>query len=275
MKLLGRSNVHKIHIDNSPTVEPLSEKAISAYTCPISLDIMIDPVITKQGYTFERSAVVKWLETHNTCPLTREPLNVSDLVPNKALRQTIENCRKIGQLPPAQPPTPRPSNGPSTWSVTGGGARSAFANVHYMTIYRPEEEQVNHHNTLGQLLRQAIRSLPVQPVTGTYESGPLDPVDIPENPNLEFLDESDRMMVRHAYQTVTRLNRWDYIRRYDPSRETGYMLDHDNVIAEIAGAINDDWPNHSGFSLAYTMRRIQYIAKHGLEKFRQDYCASN
>jgi hypothetical protein len=53
------------------------------------------------------------------------------------------------------------------------------------------------------------------------------------------------------------------------------MLDHDNVITEIAGAINDDWPNHSGFSLAYTMRRIQYIAKHGLEKFRQDYCASN
>ena len=62
-----------------------------AFICPITTEIMICPVMTKTGQSFDREAILEWLTHHsNTCPLTRTPLNASNLVPNHALRFRIE-----------------------------------------------------------------------------------------------------------------------------------------------------------------------------------------
>lgn len=60
----------------------------------ISFNIMWDPVITKNGRSYERSSILDHLKRQSTDPLTREPLTEADLRPNLALRQSIEEFLK-------------------------------------------------------------------------------------------------------------------------------------------------------------------------------------
>ncbi|XP_068639290.1 LOW QUALITY PROTEIN: U-box domain-containing protein 15-like [Aristolochia californica] len=74
----------------------------SEFLCPISLEIMTDPVIVATGQTYERSSIQMWLESnHRTCPITRQPLAHLSLAPNYALRNLIQQwCEKNNvQLP--------------------------------------------------------------------------------------------------------------------------------------------------------------------------------
>ncbi|KAK7243306.1 hypothetical protein RIF29_38099 [Crotalaria pallida] len=60
------------------------------FLCPITLEIMTDPVIVASGQTYERESIEKWFKSnHNTCPKTREPLAHLSLAPNYALRNLI------------------------------------------------------------------------------------------------------------------------------------------------------------------------------------------
>ncbi|CAI0469963.1 unnamed protein product [Linum tenue] len=73
----------------SQPLEPLQ-----SFYCPITRDVMVDPVETSSGQTFERSAIEKWMaEGNNLCPLTITPLDTSVLRPNKTLRQSIEEWK--------------------------------------------------------------------------------------------------------------------------------------------------------------------------------------
>ncbi|ESZ90898.1 E3 ubiquitin-protein ligase CHIP [Sclerotinia borealis F-4128] len=56
----------------------------------ISFNVMIDPVMTKTGQSYERSSILQHLERSNTDPLTREVLRKTDLRPNLGLRCAIE-----------------------------------------------------------------------------------------------------------------------------------------------------------------------------------------
>ena len=54
--------------------------------CPITLRTFHDPVIAGDGHTYERSAIVRWINEHGTSPLTRQQLNVNELQPDDYLR---------------------------------------------------------------------------------------------------------------------------------------------------------------------------------------------
>ena len=55
-------------------------------TCPITMELMRDPVITADGHTYERAAIESWMQTNNTSPLTGEPLEHRILTPNHIVR---------------------------------------------------------------------------------------------------------------------------------------------------------------------------------------------
>lgn len=60
--------------------------------CPITHNLLTelnDPVIDIDGYTYERSAIESWLRDNGTSPITRKPMQISDLRPNRALH--VEN----------------------------------------------------------------------------------------------------------------------------------------------------------------------------------------
>ena len=59
--------------------------------CPITREIMTDPVLCKDGRCYERSAIEKWLVSNDTSPLNRRiKLSSSELIPDYCLRNTIE-----------------------------------------------------------------------------------------------------------------------------------------------------------------------------------------
>jgi hypothetical protein len=74
------------------TQEKQSDKVTipEEFFCPITNEIMTDPVITPQGTSFEKSAIVDWLSRNSTCPMTREPLQANQLIPNRSLKDLIE-----------------------------------------------------------------------------------------------------------------------------------------------------------------------------------------
>ena len=62
-----------------------------AHFCCITNEVMVDPVMDREGNTYERSAIMKWLsQGHTTSPLTRNYLDVSHLTTNRALKDAIE-----------------------------------------------------------------------------------------------------------------------------------------------------------------------------------------
>ncbi|XP_009801974.1 U-box domain-containing protein 44 [Nicotiana tabacum] len=77
---------------NSLGRQPL--EPLQSFYCPITGDVMEDPVETSSGQIFERAAIEKWLADGNKlCPLTKNPLKRSDLRSNKTLRQSIEEWK--------------------------------------------------------------------------------------------------------------------------------------------------------------------------------------
>ncbi len=63
------------------------------YLCPISLQVMNDPVTTADGHAYERVHIEAWLQTNNTSPSTGARLEHKNLTPAIALRQLIEGWR--------------------------------------------------------------------------------------------------------------------------------------------------------------------------------------
>ena len=62
------------------------------FVCPITGETMIDPVSDNQDISYERKAIEDWLGRGNTqSPSTQQPLQISDLRPNIALRKLIED----------------------------------------------------------------------------------------------------------------------------------------------------------------------------------------
>ena len=63
----------------------------SQYLCPISLEIMKDPVLlTTGGVSFDRRCIQEWLSKKPVHPMTGETIDCTDLVPNGNLRELIE-----------------------------------------------------------------------------------------------------------------------------------------------------------------------------------------
>ncbi|KAL3820641.1 hypothetical protein ACJIZ3_006546 [Penstemon smallii] len=77
------------------------------FKCPISLEIMSDPVILSSGHTFDRTSIQRWLDAgHRTCPITKLPLpEPPTLIPNHALRSLIFNYSPISFPEPNSYPT--------------------------------------------------------------------------------------------------------------------------------------------------------------------------
>jgi U-box domain len=62
----------------------------SHFICPITSEVMVHPIVTRNGMNYERDAIIEWLQTGATsCPLTRQPLFLSELATNLKLKDEI------------------------------------------------------------------------------------------------------------------------------------------------------------------------------------------
>jgi hypothetical protein len=60
------------------------------FLCPITGLLMQDPVVMKDGYSFERTAIASWIARQSISPITRERISMDEAIPNRALKAAID-----------------------------------------------------------------------------------------------------------------------------------------------------------------------------------------
>ncbi|KAL2510853.1 U-box domain-containing protein 3 [Abeliophyllum distichum] len=97
----------------------------SYFRCPLSLELMLDPVIVASGQTYERASIQKWLDQGlTTCPKTGQKLAHSNLIPNHTVKALVANWCEENNI--------KFSNNP-------GGANIVVAQSHSEHISREDD----------------------------------------------------------------------------------------------------------------------------------------
>mmetsp|Transcript_34772 Transcript_34772/g.98576 ORF Transcript_34772/g.98576 Transcript_34772/m.98576 type:complete len:153 (-) Transcript_34772:264-722(-) len=68
----------------------LKEEPPHMFICPITQDVMLEPVVAADGNTYDRQAIEKWYELHDTSPLTNQKVE-GTLIPNRMLQSEIKD----------------------------------------------------------------------------------------------------------------------------------------------------------------------------------------
>jgi hypothetical protein len=154
----NRNNVTNNNDVQDNHEEEEDEQPDPSFICPLTLEVMRDPLMDRKGLNFERHAIVEWLNRGNaTCPLTREPLSYSKLVPNAALRLKIEQWKKDHNIPLTEPKGEGKSCGRAKhhWDdgcgYWGGGGEDEDDEVFPITVASPlsYQQQVFLVTSLG------------------------------------------------------------------------------------------------------------------------------
>lgn len=76
--------------DAAPAAKRVRRTRPDEHICAITSQIMRDPVmVVPCGHTFERSAIERWLQDNNTCPVCRQPCE--QVCPNIVVKKMIDD----------------------------------------------------------------------------------------------------------------------------------------------------------------------------------------
>jgi hypothetical protein len=96
-------------MERSPALAPVEVPRF--FVCPISLEVMQDPVTLSSGITYDRDSIERWVFTdgHGDCPVTKLPLDAGDRepTPNHTLRRLIQSwcaSHAVERFPTPRPP---------------------------------------------------------------------------------------------------------------------------------------------------------------------------
>ena len=92
------------------------------------------------------------------------------------------------------------------------------------------------------------------------------------NGEFDFIkDKSTKEFLKSAHNAITLCELWDWMRIYQPLHNTGFMW---TKTPELDRLNQQMWKdpinsNHSGSSYGAIMREMEYIAKHGYDKYKR------
>ncbi|CAJ1960540.1 unnamed protein product [Sphenostylis stenocarpa] len=85
------------------------------FCCPLSLELMTDPVIVASGQTYERAFIKNWIDLGLTvCPKTRQTLAHTNLIPNYTVKALIANWCESNNVQLVDPSKSTNLNQPSS-----------------------------------------------------------------------------------------------------------------------------------------------------------------
>ena len=149
-----------------------------SFICPITSEIMADPVSTADGFSYEREAILEWFAGgNNTSPITGAPLGHQHVVPNHALRSAIQEF--VNANPAVAKDLYRPQQLATT---TSAASASSAATPPPMPRY-PNSDVSDSMATSGCGGVSDASPVPV--------GLPVTPVQAPPTPPLAGLTESD------------------------------------------------------------------------------------
>ncbi|KAH6772972.1 plant U-box 9 [Perilla frutescens var. frutescens] len=94
LKLKNTADLKLRHQQTAPVPALVPEE----FKCPLSKELMRDPVIVSTGKTYDRPFIQRWLKSGNrTCPETQQVLSYTSLTPNHLIRDMIMQwCKNHG-----------------------------------------------------------------------------------------------------------------------------------------------------------------------------------
>ena len=66
------------------------ENVVITLRCPISLEIMEDPVSTPSGHTYDRKNIEEHIRRYRNDPVTKRPLRIDQLTSNYSIKTLIQ-----------------------------------------------------------------------------------------------------------------------------------------------------------------------------------------
>jgi len=106
------------------------------------------------------------------------------------------------------------------------------------------------------------------------------PPSPPTAQEFEYLPNSSRIYVKDAYDVITRKELWRPFREALLSRgvepNTGFMFTDDPLYKKIQHSIasTEIGGGHTGFTMGYVMREMEFIALHGEPAYKEMYTRS-
>jgi len=159
----------------------------AAFVCCITSELFLNPVVASDGHSYERAAIEKWFERHDTSPRTGERLVSKDIIPNHNLRSQVLEYRRAEGLPdpppwvPPEPteapaptaaapaePAPAAAPSPSSPAGTASGPAGAAATPRQFRINIPQAEATALLASIRQVLD---RSPALQAELGLAQAG--------------------------------------------------------------------------------------------------------
>jgi hypothetical protein len=119
------------------------------FRCPITMEVMTDPVIGDDGQTYERAAIERALAANPVSPMTRQRMTVASLKPNYALRSAIQRWLqgKSTSLPTKQ--------------ITAAAPSITHSHTEYVLLITPEVQAEQERL----IVKTPARTTSVNPVT--------------------------------------------------------------------------------------------------------------
>jgi len=89
---------HKRGSERKGTKVKSNNDELAEFKCPITRDIMEDPVIAEDGQRYERTAILEWLKIHNTSPMNRIPMDPENLKSDSKLKTKITAWKEQNKI---------------------------------------------------------------------------------------------------------------------------------------------------------------------------------
>ncbi|KAJ8609536.1 hypothetical protein CTAYLR_006024 [Chrysophaeum taylorii] len=87
-----------MEVPSERCVEQLNDE----FRCPISMELISDPVVGSDGRLYERSEIERWLSVKGASPVTQAPMVAESLMSCHPVRNAIEALVSSGSVPPAE-----------------------------------------------------------------------------------------------------------------------------------------------------------------------------
>ncbi|KAL9401751.1 hypothetical protein Peur_005600 [Populus x canadensis] len=221
------------------------------FLCPISLELMRDPVIVATGQTYERSYIQRWIDTDNsTCPKTQQKLEHLTLTPNYVLRSLITQwCTEHKVEQPTGLANGRIKKSDGSFRVVSGDMAAIQATVRRLSSRSIEERRaavseirsLSKRSTDNRILVAGAGAIPVLVNLLTSEDTSIQENAVTSILNLSiYEDNKGLIMLAGAVPSIVQVLRAGSVEARENAAATLFSLslaDENKIIIGASGAI--------------------------------------
>ncbi|XP_061367353.1 U-box domain-containing protein 4-like isoform X2 [Gastrolobium bilobum] len=148
ISVVTRMHEHLVMLKQAQSSIP--ESVPADFCCPLSLELMTDPVIVSSGQTYERAFIKNWIDLGLTvCPKTRQTLVHTNLIPNYTVKALIANWCETNNVKLVDPVKSTNLNQPSLLhgSMESGSTKESPIITSFGGIHQEGTSSLHPHAT--------------------------------------------------------------------------------------------------------------------------------